>query len=211
MAKLLAEWFWTDRWMGSSAFLLPLEARGLYREMLTQAWRRGAKLPDCPDAIQRACGVSPDEWERAWPLVRGYWIAKDGELWNETQRLIYREALAKQKTYERRARKAAKTRWESDGNASSNGQELHVQCPPSPSSSLKRRRDGEGPPPLRGGVPPPSEDAAILERAVRVGCAKSLATELLGQDRDRFLAALKAVEDGKAESVKVAYFTTKGG
>ena len=37
--NLRAEWFWTDRWMGSSAFLLPMEARGLYREMLTP--RRG--------------------------------------------------------------------------------------------------------------------------------------------------------------------------
>ena len=42
--KLLAEWFWTDRWQGSSGFLLPLEARGLYREMLTQAWQRGGRL-----------------------------------------------------------------------------------------------------------------------------------------------------------------------
>jgi hypothetical protein len=33
--KLLAEWFWIDRWNGSTGFLLPMEARGVYREMLT--------------------------------------------------------------------------------------------------------------------------------------------------------------------------------
>ena len=50
----MAEWFWTDRWDGSSAALLPLEARGLYREMLTQAWRREGRLPSSPEAIKRA-------------------------------------------------------------------------------------------------------------------------------------------------------------
>jgi len=27
--KLLAEWFWTDRWMGSSGFLVEMPRRGI--------------------------------------------------------------------------------------------------------------------------------------------------------------------------------------
>lgn len=72
-SKLLAEWFWTDRWIGSSAFLLPIEPRGLYREMLTQAWRRGGSLPNDPIAIQRAVGCTASEWRRCWPQIERYW------------------------------------------------------------------------------------------------------------------------------------------
>jgi hypothetical protein len=79
-SKLLAEWFWTDRWMGSSAFLLPLEPRGLYREMLTQAWRGGARLPLDHEAIRRAIGATAEEWARAWPFVSTYWREADGVL-----------------------------------------------------------------------------------------------------------------------------------
>jgi hypothetical protein len=78
--KLLAEWFWTDRWMGSSAFLLPMEPRGLYREMLTQAWRRGGRLPNNPDAIRRAVGCTLDEWDRCWPIVEQLWRVEGDDL-----------------------------------------------------------------------------------------------------------------------------------
>jgi uncharacterized protein YdaU (DUF1376 family) len=88
-ATQLAEWFWTDRWMGSSGFLLPLEARGLYREMLTQAWRRGARLPNNHEAIRRAVGATEAEWARCWPLVSAYWREDSGDLVNDTQLEVY--------------------------------------------------------------------------------------------------------------------------
>lgn len=87
--KLLAEWFWIDRWMGSSAFLLPMAARGLYREMLTQAWRRGARLPNDFEAVKRAVGVTEAEWVLNWPLVEKYWRVKKEYLVNPTQVQIY--------------------------------------------------------------------------------------------------------------------------
>jgi uncharacterized protein YdaU (DUF1376 family) len=90
--KLLAEWFWTDRWMGSSAFLLPMEARGIYREMLTQAWRRGGRLPNNYEAIQRAIGATKAEWRRCWPLVERFWTVDGADLVNETQLEIYAKA-----------------------------------------------------------------------------------------------------------------------
>ena len=93
--KLLAEWFWTDRWIGSSAFLLPMEARGVYREMLTQAWRRGARLPNDHEAIRRAIGATAKEWGRSWPLLERFWRVDGDALVNDTQREIYTEAKAR--------------------------------------------------------------------------------------------------------------------
>jgi uncharacterized protein YdaU (DUF1376 family) len=109
--KLLAEWFWIDRWMGSRGFLLPMEPRGLYREMLTQAWRRGALLPNDPEAIRRATGATPEEWQRAWALVEPFWRVEGNMLVNDTQREVYRQARMRADTAQLRAQIAAKARW----------------------------------------------------------------------------------------------------
>lgn len=114
--KLLAEWFWTDRWMGSSAFLLPMEARGLYREMLTQAWRRGARLPADHESIRRAIGATFDEWGRSWPQVAGYWHPTDsGLLVNDTQIEVYEEAEARATRASSRGVAGARARWGRNG------------------------------------------------------------------------------------------------
>lgn len=133
--KLLAEWFWIDRWMGSSAFLLPMEARGLYREMLTQAWRRGARLPNDHEAIQRAIGATSKEWAKNWPLIERFWKVDGDHLINETQREVYADAQARQEKSVSRAKAGAQARWKQQPEqmASSNAQAPPVQCPPSPS------------------------------------------------------------------------------
>lgn len=109
--KLLAEWFWIDRWVGSSAFALPIDARGLYREMLTQAWRRGATLPNDPQQIRRMCGVTMREWKRLWPQVRRYWRVTGRAIVNETQREVYAEARSRADAASRKASIAATKRW----------------------------------------------------------------------------------------------------
>jgi uncharacterized protein YdaU (DUF1376 family) len=109
--KLLAEWFWVDRWVGSSAFLLPMEARGLYREMLSQAWRRGASLPNDPEAIKRAVGATDAEWRRCWPQVRRFWRVEGDTLVNDTQRAVYSEAQGISQRSAARAKKANLVRW----------------------------------------------------------------------------------------------------
>lgn len=116
--KLLAEWFWTDRWIGSSAFLLPMEARGVYREMLTQAWRRGARLPNDHEAIRRAIGATVPEWRRSWPLVKRYWRTEGHELVNDTQLAVYADAKGRMDTASARGRAGAKARLKKrSGNA----------------------------------------------------------------------------------------------
>jgi uncharacterized protein YdaU (DUF1376 family) len=151
--KLLAEWFWTDRWMGSRGFLLPLEPRGLYREMLTQAWRREARLPNDHEVIRRACGITEKEWRRCWPLIEPFWRVDGGWLVNDTQLEIYAEAKAIADSNATRGRKGAAARWgiagalpeHNNGHSPSNAQALPEQvfevCPPSPSPSpsLKER------------------------------------------------------------------------
>jgi len=83
--KLRAEWFWTDRWFGSSAYFLPLEARGLYRELLTRAWSLGGVLPADPAVLVRMVAATQEEWDRSWPLVEKYFVQQAGGLVNLVQ------------------------------------------------------------------------------------------------------------------------------
>lgn len=141
--KLLAEWFWTDRWMGSSAFGLPMEARGLYREMLTQAWRRECRIPNDHEAIQRFTGCTRAEWKRCWPKVERYWRVDGDSLVNDTQLEVYERAVSGAAKASERAAAAAHARWgrkDSPSNAPGNAQALLVQCPPSLSLSTHTPR-----------------------------------------------------------------------
>jgi len=124
--KLLAEWFWIDRWVGSSAFGLPQEARGVYREMLTQAWRRGAQLPNDHDAIRRYTGTTLAEWRRAWPVIEKFWRVVGDVLVNDTQLEIYKETQRRQAVNVERAHIAAQARWK---HGTSNAQASHQAFP----------------------------------------------------------------------------------
>lgn len=108
--KLLGEWFWTDRWMGSSGFLLPLEPRGLYREMLTQSWMRGARLPNDHEAIQRAVGCTAAEWKRCWSRVERHWRVDGEYLVNDTQLEVYAQCQAERDRASNRGKKGAQAR-----------------------------------------------------------------------------------------------------
>jgi uncharacterized protein YdaU (DUF1376 family) len=134
--KLLAEWFWTDRWIGSSAFLLPMEARGVYREMLTQAWRRGARLPNDHEAIRRAIGATVAEWRRAWPSVQRFWRVDGDNLVNDTQQTVYADAQAKSERASQRGLRGAQARHKhSQSSSARNAEAPPEHKPPSPSPS----------------------------------------------------------------------------
>jgi uncharacterized protein YdaU (DUF1376 family) len=136
--KLLAEWFWIDRWVGSSAFGLPQEARGVYREMLTQAWRRGAQLPNDHDQIRRLTATTLAEWRRAWPLIEKFWRVVGGMLVNDTQLEIYAEAKRRQDGAQARAQAGAQARHkQSVGKRSRSTQDV----PSVSNHCLRSRRD----------------------------------------------------------------------
>lgn len=117
--KMLAEWFWVDRWVGSSAFGLNIAARGLYREMLSQAWRRGGALPNDHDQIRRICAVTRAEWKRTWPFVERFWRVEGDTLVNDTQLEVYAEARLRADKTRTRAVAGAEGRWshKSDGKS----------------------------------------------------------------------------------------------
>jgi uncharacterized protein YdaU (DUF1376 family) len=73
--------------------------------MLTAAWRRQARLPADPVAIQRAIGCTPQEWKRSWPAVEKYWRRDGEDLVNETQLTIWAVARVAHDRAVARARK----------------------------------------------------------------------------------------------------------
>lgn len=91
--KIRAEWFWADRWTTSRGHTLPVGPRGVYREMLTQAWLREAKLPNNHEEICRICAFTKKEWQAHWPKVKPFWIVDGAFLVNVTQVVVYAEAL----------------------------------------------------------------------------------------------------------------------
>jgi uncharacterized protein YdaU (DUF1376 family) len=169
--KLLAEWFWIDRYDGSSAALLNMECQGVYRSMLSAAWRRGARLPNDHEAIRRAIRCTSKEWKRCWPKVEGYWRA-DGEngewLVNDTQLEVYAEAMAQREAAHVRAVAAAEARWgkragaPAQGDAQASAQAKLKKSPPSPSPGTT---NPPNPPARAGGQGPPTK--AEQEATVR--------------------------------------------
>jgi uncharacterized protein YdaU (DUF1376 family) len=155
---LRGEWFWCDRWPSSPAFLLPLEHRGLHREMLTAAWVREGRLPNDPEAIQRAAGVTAKEWKASWPRVQRFWRIDGDHLVNDEQLEVYAAAKAHQEAKSRRAKAGAAARWHKgdpvvpehmpeqvpkdmpEHMLKHQPEQLLTQCPPSPSSTTSNER-----------------------------------------------------------------------
>lgn len=64
--RLLALYWWIDRWRKSSAFMdMTLEEQGAYRNLLDEAHLRGGPLPNDERILAKACGDAT-----AWPRVR---------------------------------------------------------------------------------------------------------------------------------------------
>lgn len=163
-SKLLAEWFWTDRWIGSSAFLLPLEPRGLYREMLTQAWRRGGRLPNDPEAIRRAVGCTVAEWRRCWPKVEGYWRVDGDSLINDTQVDVIAQTIAAHERAVERGRKGGKA------SAQSRAQ-VQEQVEAQVQEQVVERVE------LKCKPPDPSPDPSTLERSPACELTRGASTD----------------------------------
>lgn len=207
--KLLAEWTWTDRWMGSSAFLLPMEPRGLYREMLTQAWRRGARLPADHQTIRRATGCSEAEWDRCWPLIARYWRDDGGDLVNDTQLEIYAKAKAAAEAASARGHKGAQARAQAHAQAPAQApaqalpERLLEINPPSPSPLTETEQPPLSPPARAGGNPSSKRAAeAATKRLTERARAGGLSVDLAAVRRvQRELKAGVRSEEEIAESI----------
>jgi uncharacterized protein YdaU (DUF1376 family) len=99
------------RWITSSASRISLAGRGLYREMLTAAWLRGARLPNDHDAIRVIVNVTVKEWRAAWPLVERYWRHDGDYLVNDTQVEIYAQTVGRLQRRSKAGKDAADARW----------------------------------------------------------------------------------------------------
>lgn len=171
--KLLAEWFWIERWDGSRAPLLTMEAQGIYRAMLSQAWRRGAVLPNNEEEIQLLIRVRPKEWKRSWPAVKPFWVPVGDTLVNETQAEIYADALGRSERAQARAQAGAQA------SAQARAQAQHKQSPPSPSPSPGKTH---GPTTTRG-----PKKIADVETRQAIKAAVTELSELTGVDYNRTL------------------------
>lgn len=205
--KLLAEWFWIDRWMGSSAFLLPIEPRGLYREMLTQAWRRGAKLPNDHQAIQRAIGCTRQEWNRCWPKVEPYWRVTGDSLINDTQVKVYAECQSSQEKFGSRARKAAQARWGSGPKhpasiEDSNAHALPEVCPPDPIPERQNKKEPSSKDPVPGDL------FAVHDRLFRAKYAGEKPAPYTGADAGNAKKLLRHYGLEKATRLVEGFFAT---
>ena len=163
--KMLGEWFWTDRWMGSSGFLLPMEPRGLYREMLTQAWRRGARLPNDHETIQRATGCTAAEWKRCWPQVEPHWRVEGASIVNDTQLEVYAKCLAEFQAASERGKKGAQARAQAGAQAAT---QVSAQAPAQVSAQAPTQAPAQAPtqaPPEQAlKMRPPDPDPDELSR-----------------------------------------------
>lgn len=178
MSKLLAEWFWTDRWSGSDGWLLPMAPRGLYREMLTQAWKREASLPGDLSSIRSLCNVSEADWDTLWPAVKPFWKEVDGRLVNETQVVVYAEAKGKHERAQARAQAGAQAKHN----------RVLKDKPPSPSPSPSPD-NGTGKP-AHPSEPPMPNPTPVPEWEAQ---AKAIWSMHLGGENDYVYADLIAV------------------
>ena len=110
----------TSDWCGCKLQTAPLAARGLYSEMLTQAWAARGRLPVTEeDEIMRLVRAIPEEWALAWPKVRNCFVAATdprtgaGVLVNRRQLKVYLDALRSREATLTRNRNAARASVES--------------------------------------------------------------------------------------------------
>lgn len=100
--KMLAAWWWIDRWRKSTAYTdMTLEQQGAYRNLIDELWLREGVLPDDERVLARASGDPV-----AWPSMRDvvmsrFYRAIDG--WrNETHDEVFSQTKIYQSLAEQR-------------------------------------------------------------------------------------------------------------
>jgi uncharacterized protein YdaU (DUF1376 family) len=85
--------FYPGDWLSDATVRrMPLEARGLYWELLAIAWKEGG-IPDDPSQLAGWLGLTPKRFERLWPHIEECWVhGKNGHLVNPRQEKERKEA-----------------------------------------------------------------------------------------------------------------------
>lgn len=87
--KMLALWWWIDRWRKSTAFTdMTLEEQGAYRNLLDEATLRGGVLPDDERILAKASGDAT-----RWRVVRAAVMARFDRIEGGWQNLTLNEVL----------------------------------------------------------------------------------------------------------------------
>lgn len=103
------KWF-PARWQASRKVQrMTLAERGLYREMLDEAWNKGP-LPDDPAQIADMLALDLDEVMACWPGVRRAWVETEGGITSPFQEEIRDQVAAYQSRQSAAGRASAAAR-----------------------------------------------------------------------------------------------------
>ena len=90
--KMLALWWWIDRWRKSTAYTdMSLEEQGAYRNLIDEATLRGGALPVDERILAKACGDAT-KWRRVRENVLERFVVVDGVYRNETLDEVLRQS-----------------------------------------------------------------------------------------------------------------------
>jgi len=91
-AKMVALYWWIDRWRKSTAYTdMTIEEQGAYRNLLDEAWLRGGTLPKDMHILSKACG-DPRRWPAVKRAVLRHFRTVKGTLVNDTLVEIHRQS-----------------------------------------------------------------------------------------------------------------------
>lgn len=117
--------FYPKDFMGDmNVALMSLEERGAYITLMCFCWNEG-ELPADITRLSRLCGVSVDDMESLWEQVGPCFEEKDGALVHPR---LEREREKQQKR-SNQARRAARKRWDEEGESGSNA-DAHADASP---------------------------------------------------------------------------------
>lgn len=150
---------WYPRDFVCSTRTWPLEARGVYRELLDAQWDMGGSgvgtLPDDEEQLRELARATPEQWRVAWRLVEPKFPRVEGGRRNPRLEQHREAALAVYLGRRKGAEKTNSKRWPSP-KAPQNGDRSASRS--ANRSAIAQRQLSESPQPQPQPKPPPEED-----------------------------------------------------
>ncbi len=133
--RLMAMYWWIDRWRKSSAFMdMTLEEQGAYRNLLDEAHLRGGALPNDERFLAKACGDAT-AWKRVQTTVMARFELRPDGWHNDTLDVVLGESV-RRATNQANYRDRLKNSNTSDNGRNNNDNNRPASPSPSPSPSL---------------------------------------------------------------------------